>query len=89
VSKVATSAVCGMSNVRSKKLKFYYAKWTLQIEVVNSKTFIYFCIFRVYLVTGPIKGRKLRHPVKKKNVILMCAIGSCIKVVKQKKLVSY
>jgi hypothetical protein len=25
----------------------------------------YYCIFRVYLVTGPIEGRELRHPVKK------------------------
>jgi hypothetical protein len=39
------------------KLKIYYAKWTLQIEVVNGNFFIYNCIFRVYLVTGPIKSR--------------------------------
>jgi hypothetical protein len=38
------------------KLKFYYAKWTLQIEVVNGNL-IYYCNFRVYLVTGPIEGR--------------------------------
>jgi hypothetical protein len=29
----------------------------LQIEVVNGNFFIYNCIFRVYLVTGPIKSR--------------------------------
>jgi hypothetical protein len=34
------------------KLKFYYAKWTLQIEVVNGKKHICYCIFSVYLVTG-------------------------------------
>jgi hypothetical protein len=39
------------------KLKIYYAKWTLRIEVVNSKKNIYYCSFRVYLVTGPIEGR--------------------------------
>jgi hypothetical protein len=39
------------------KLKIYYAKWTLRIEVVNGKKIIYYCIFRVYLVTGPIEGR--------------------------------
>jgi hypothetical protein len=33
------------------------AKWTLRIEVVNGKKCIYYCIFRVYLVTGPIEGR--------------------------------
>jgi hypothetical protein len=27
----------------------------------------YYCNFRVYLVTGPIEGRKLRHAVKKIN----------------------
>jgi hypothetical protein len=70
------------------KFKIYYAKWTLRIEVVNGKNNIYYCNFRVYLVTGHIEGRKQRHPVKK-NVILMCAMGSCIKVVKQKKLVLY
>jgi hypothetical protein len=34
------------------KLKIYYAKWTLRIEVVNSKKNICYCIFVVYLVTG-------------------------------------
>jgi hypothetical protein len=29
----------------------------LQIEVVNGKKNIYYCNFRVYLVTGPIEGR--------------------------------
>jgi hypothetical protein len=33
------------------KLKSYYAKWTLPIEVTNGKK-INYCIFRVYLVTG-------------------------------------
>jgi hypothetical protein len=39
------------------KLKIYYAKWTLRIEVVIGKKIIYYCIFRVYFVTGPIEGR--------------------------------
>jgi hypothetical protein len=39
------------------KLKIYYAKWTLRIEVVNGKKNIYYCNFRVYFVTGPIEGR--------------------------------
>jgi hypothetical protein len=39
------------------KFKIYYAKWTLRIEVVNGKKIIYYCNFRVYLVTGPIEGR--------------------------------
>jgi hypothetical protein len=39
------------------KLKSYYAKWTLRIEVVNGKIFIYYCSLRVYFVTGPIEGR--------------------------------
>jgi hypothetical protein len=34
------------------KLKIYYAKWTLRIEVVNGNKIICFCIFGVYLVTG-------------------------------------
>jgi hypothetical protein len=34
------------------KLKNYYAKWTLRIEVVNGKKPICYCIFSVYLVTG-------------------------------------
>jgi hypothetical protein len=34
------------------KLEMYYAKWTLRIELVNSKKNICYCIFRVYLVTG-------------------------------------
>jgi hypothetical protein len=29
----------------------------LQIEVVNGKKYIYYCNFRVYLVTRPIEGR--------------------------------
>jgi hypothetical protein len=29
----------------------------LRIEVVNGNFFIYYCNFRVYLVTGPIEGR--------------------------------
>jgi hypothetical protein len=39
------------------KFKIYYAKWTLRIEVVYGKKNIYYCNFRVYLVTGPIEGR--------------------------------
>jgi hypothetical protein len=34
------------------KLNIYYEKWTLQIEVVNGKKPICYCIFSVYLVTG-------------------------------------
>jgi hypothetical protein len=37
------------------KFKFYYAKWTLRIEVVNGNFVIYYCVFRVYLVTGTKK----------------------------------
>jgi hypothetical protein len=33
------------------KLKIYYAKWTLRIEVVNGIFFICYCIFGVYFVT--------------------------------------
>jgi hypothetical protein len=39
------------------KLKIYHAKWTLRIEAVNGKKNIYYCNFRVYLLTGPIEGR--------------------------------
>jgi hypothetical protein len=39
------------------KIKIYYAKWTLRIEVVYGKNNIYYCNFRVYFVTGPIEGR--------------------------------
>jgi hypothetical protein len=43
---------------KNLKLKIYYTKWTLRIEVVNGiYIYIFYCIFRVYLVTGPIKGR--------------------------------
>jgi hypothetical protein len=34
------------------KFKIYYAKWTLRIEVVNSKKPICYFIFSVYFVTG-------------------------------------
>jgi hypothetical protein len=37
---------------KTPKLKIYYSKWILRIEVVNSKFFICYCIFGVYLVTG-------------------------------------
>jgi hypothetical protein len=44
------------------KLKIYYAKWTLRIEVVNGKKNICYCIFGVYVVTGTknpnISGKK-------------------------------
>jgi hypothetical protein len=42
--------------LRDLKLKFYYAKWTLRMEVVNGKNNIYYCIFRVYLVPDPLKA---------------------------------
>jgi hypothetical protein len=41
---------------------------------------------------GPIQGRWLRHPViffYIANLIFKTALGSCIKVVKQKKMVSF
>jgi hypothetical protein len=40
----------------------------LRIEVVNGKK-IYYCNFRVYLVTGPIEGRcqVAEAPCQKKN----------------------
>jgi hypothetical protein len=68
------------------KFKIYYAKWTLRIEVVNGKKNIYYCNFRVYFVTRPIEAGSWGTLSKKikKNVILMCVMGSCIKVVKQK-----
>jgi hypothetical protein len=37
---------------KNPRSKIYYAKWTLQIELVNGKKFICNCIFEVYLVTG-------------------------------------
>jgi hypothetical protein len=51
--------VCQFYNIKKKKkfqkipkLKIYYAKWTLRIEVVNGKKNICYYIFGVYLVTG-------------------------------------
>jgi hypothetical protein len=37
---------------KNSKKKYYYAKWTLRIEVVYGKKMICYCIFRVYLLTG-------------------------------------
>jgi hypothetical protein len=55
-SNIPRSALCATLDTYNLKLKIYYAKWTLRIEVVVGKKYIYYCIFRVYLVTGPIKG---------------------------------
>jgi hypothetical protein len=60
------------------KLKIYYAKWTLRIEVVNGKNIICYCIFGVYFVTGtknPDISEKKTFRISKLIFYITTALG--------------
>jgi hypothetical protein len=58
MSKVATSAVWGMSNVRSGRWAGLFVIFFIKIVTLETRDMPQKVLF------GPIRGRWLRHPVK-------------------------